>query len=74
MFRNLCNFANCSLIVFKCFCLLIVEVEKRRLYDYADYLKDEEKLVVDETKRMGKTRNANEVFGIEGTFKKLDID
>lgn len=35
---------------------------------------DTEKMIADESKRQGKPKNSNAVFGIEGSFRKLDID
>lgn len=40
----------------------------------ADYFVQDEKNIAEESKRLGKPRSMNDVFGVEGTFKKLDID
>ncbi|XP_014217588.1 alpha-tocopherol transfer protein-like [Copidosoma floridanum] len=49
---------------------VIKDIEKHR-----DYFIEEERLVrVDESKRLGKPKTATELFGVEGSFKKLDID
>lgn len=45
-----------------------------RLLANREYFEAEEQRVVDETKRQGRSRTADELFGVEGTFKKLEID
>lgn len=38
------------------------------------YFKEEELDIADEKKRIDRSKNTTETFGIEGSFKKLDID
>lgn len=42
--------------------------------DHAEWFKEDSKYVSNESKRIGKPKTANDVFGIEGSFRKLNVD
>jgi hypothetical protein len=54
--------------------LFLTEATVQLLVRYRDWFKEEEAIRVDESRRLGKPKDAGEIFGMEGSFKKLDID
>lgn len=48
----------------------------QNLYDNVEYFQEEEKIIANESKRVGKSKCIDELFGVgvDGTFKKLNID
>jgi len=53
----------------------LAEIQVKKLEDYREwFLMDEATGRVNEALRIGKSKSASDLFGMEGSFKKLDID
>ncbi|XP_012529319.1 alpha-tocopherol transfer protein-like [Monomorium pharaonis] len=53
----------------------LAEIEVKRLEDYREwFLLEETTERVNENLRIGKSKSASDLFGVEGSFRKLDID
>lgn len=55
-------------------CFLFVAYWKKKCEDNCEYLKQQEKMKADETKRPGQAKTSAQLFGIEGSFRKLNVD
>ncbi|KAJ9583071.1 hypothetical protein L9F63_022593, partial [Diploptera punctata] len=47
---------------------------EKKLKDNRDWLLSREKMKTDESKRTNNSVNASELFGFEGSFRKLTVD
>uniref|UniRef100_A0A0K8TNI0 Putative phosphatidylinositol transfer protein sec14 n=1 Tax=Tabanus bromius TaxID=304241 RepID=A0A0K8TNI0_TABBR len=52
----------------------IIDYWENKVMSYRDYFLEEEEYGVNEKLRPGKPRNAEDLFGVDGTFRKLNID
>lgn len=47
---------------------------KVKVESYRDWFLKEEKAFTDESKRPGKPKTSSELFGVEGSFRQLEVD
>ncbi|GJQ86159.1 hypothetical protein Trydic_g13439 [Trypoxylus dichotomus] len=52
----------------------LIDYWKIKTENYADWYRNDGQYVSNESKRIGKPRIANDIFGIEGSFRRLDVD
>ncbi|XP_044763532.1 alpha-tocopherol transfer protein-like [Coccinella septempunctata] len=55
-------------------CNVLGEQMRAMLEKNVEFFKDQEKQINDESKRVEKSTDFNKIFGLEGTFKKLEVD
>lgn len=52
----------------------ILEKSKKAIYDNQWFYELQDTMVTDESKRIGPRKNADSLFGFDGSFKKLSVD
>lgn len=52
----------------------IIEYWKNKINEYDSWLQDDEKYGTDESKRVGKPKTSEDMFGVEGSFRRLEFD
>lgn len=52
----------------------ITEYWVQKVLEHADYFKDDKNYGTDEKKRVGRPKNAETLFGLEGSFRQLTFD
>lgn len=51
----------------------IIDEWEKKLLANVEYFKEEETFGTDEKKRVGRPKNAETLFGVDGSFRKLDV-
>ncbi|XP_059059455.1 alpha-tocopherol transfer protein-like [Achroia grisella] len=52
----------------------ILNYWRKKVQDYSAWLEEDDTFGVDESKRPGKPKTAEDLFGLDGTFRKLEFD
>lgn len=52
----------------------LIQYWENKIIEYRDYLIEEAKYGTDESKRQAPLKHADALFGVEGSFRKLDVD
>lgn len=52
----------------------LIDENERRLVAFRDFFLEDDQFGVDEKKRIGKPKNSDSLFGLDGTFRQLAID
>lgn len=52
----------------------LIQYWEKKIIEYKDFLIEDSKLGTDESKRRTPLKHADALFGVEGSFRKLDVD
>ncbi|KAI4466016.1 alpha-tocopherol transfer protein-related [Holotrichia oblita] len=52
----------------------LIDYWKKKVEDHAEWLKEDAKYVSNESRRIGTPKTATDLFGMEGSFRKLNVD